>query len=165
MQYYILFVSVVIASNEDFEVNSSGRCRKYVGVYYLSINLRPNLTLYEVATFNSDETFDTIDSLADGNSFSSTPPFGSYSNLKGIWKCQGRNEIEVNTFNFNYPTSIIPRYVSTAIFYFQFNEDDQVLGNVSYINYNLISTANQNRSQWIKLSGPFQFYLQGYKLF
>lgn len=97
MQYYLLFVSVVIASNEDFEDNSSESCRKHLGVYYLVIDLRPNLTLYEVATFNDDGTFDTIDSLADGNSFSSTPPFGSYSNLKGVWKCQGRNEIEANT--------------------------------------------------------------------
>ena len=70
-------------------------CRQHLGVYYFVIALAPNLTSYEVATFHADGTFNTINSLADGNKFSSTPPFAAYSNVNGVWECDGRNRITV----------------------------------------------------------------------
>lgn len=160
-----LLATSVVATSESFNGCLSGPCRQHLGVYYLVITLGPNLTLYEVATFHTDGTFNTIDSLADGNLFAQTRSFGAYSNLKGVWECQGRNNVTANVVEFNYPTQVIPRYVSTAVFNFQFTGNDLVSGVVAYSNYDLASTQNPDQSQWIKLGGPFSFNFQGYKLF
>ncbi|CAF4251101.1 unnamed protein product [Rotaria sp. Silwood2] len=127
--------------------------------------LQPNLTLYQIATFHPDGSFDTIDSLADGNLYSLAPSFGAYSNLKGVWECDGYNGIIANVLEFNYPTQQIPRYVSTASYSFQFNNNSLISGTVKYADYDLASTQNPDESKWIKLAGPFQFNVEGFKLF
>jgi hypothetical protein len=162
---FCLFAMAVVATADKLGGCLFEPCRQHLGVYYLVITLTPNLTLYEVVTFHSDGTFNTIDSLADGNLFSSTPPFGAYSNLNGIWECNGRNKITANVLEFNYPTQQIPRYVSTALYNFVFDGNDRVTGTVANNDYNLASTQNPDHSKWIKLAGPFQYNFQGYKLF
>jgi hypothetical protein len=79
-----------------------------------------------VATFRSDNSFSTIDSLADGDLFSVGRSFGAYSNLNGAWQCNGSDVIVVDTLNFNYPTSKLPRYLSTAVLNLQFDATDEV---------------------------------------
>jgi hypothetical protein len=160
-----LFAASVGAATENVASCLFQPCRPYLGVYYLVITLEPDLTLYEVATFHADGSFQTIDSLADGNLFSSTPSFGAYSNLNGVWECNGYSKITANVLEFNYPTQEIPRYVSKATYNFQFNGNNQVSGTISYTDYDLASTANSDQSNWIKLAGPFQHNFQGYKLF
>ena len=157
----LVFMSIFVAAI----TTESVECRDHLGVYYLVITLAADLTVYQVATFRSDNSFNTIDSLADGNLFSSNRSFGAYSNLNGAWQCNGSDQIIVNTLNFNYPTSKLPRYLSTAVFNLQFNATGDVTGTVAYEDYDLASTRHSDRSKWLKFAGPFQFDVQGYQLF
>ena len=160
-----LFATGMAVVAGDFNSCLLQPCRQYLGVYYLTITISPSLNLSEVATFHLDGSFDTIDSLADGNLYSSSPPFGAYSNLKGVWNCNSRNTITMNVIEFNYPTSTIPRYVSTAVYNLTFVGNDQVIGTVAYKDYTLASTQNPDQSKWIQFAGPFQYTVTGYKLF
>ena len=159
------FIFLILVNSIFGTTRSSIKCQDHLGVYYLVITLSPNLTVYEVATFRSDNSFNTIDSLADGNRFSSDRSFGAYSNLNGAWQCNGSDSIIANTLNFNYPTELIPRYLSTAVFALRFAANSDVTGTVAYEDYDLASTRNSDRSKWLKFAGPFQFDVQGYRLF
>jgi hypothetical protein len=97
----LISISVAAIAKDSVE------CQDHLGVSDLVITLAADLTVYQAATFQSDNSFNTIDSLADGNLFALTQSFGA-------WQCNGSDQILVNTLNFNYPTSKLPRYVSTA---------------------------------------------------
>lgn len=161
---FLLAISIVTAT-ENLGGCLFEPCRKNLGVYYLAITASQNLTIYEVVTFRPDGTFDTIDSVADGNLFSSGPSFGAYSSAKGVWKCNGRNGIQANTVAFFYPTPVLPRYASKAEFKLQFTGNDRLTGTLITQSYDLASTQNQDQSQWIKLFPQSNYNLEGYKLF
>ena len=162
--YLLTLGWIAVAGN--FNNCHSQPCRRYLGVYYFIVPLNSNLTLYEVATFYEDGSFDTIDSLADGNQYSTTPSFGSYSNLKGVWNCTGQQTIAVNVIEFNYPSPTVPvRYVSKAMYNITFGANETVTGTISYRDYTLSSTQNSNQSKWTQFFGPINYNLTGYKLF
>lgn len=161
---YLLATSVVVAS-EGVDGCLFEPCQRHLGVYYFVIALAPNLTSYEVATLHKDGTFNTINSLASGDSLSPTPSFGPFSNVNGVWVCDGPNRINVTGSGFFYPTPIIPRNLSKGGYWLQFDGKGRVSGTGSLVNYNLASTANQDQSKWIKIFEPPAFTLEGYRLF
>jgi hypothetical protein len=64
----VSFISLVLISISVSAIaKDSVECRDHLGVSSLVITLVADLTVYQVATFQSDNSFNTINSLADGN--------------------------------------------------------------------------------------------------
>ena len=170
--FCVLAVSMVLANggadssdSSDGGDCSSGPCRRHLGVYYLAESITPNVTSYQVATLHADGTFNAIDSLADGTDFPPSSPFGSFSNNDGVWTCDGRDSIKVNSLFFLYPTSQSPRSLARGEYKLNFGQNGLVTGKAYFTVYDLKSTTNPNQSQWTKLLGPIEYSVTGYKLF
>lgn len=165
--FCLLAVSMVWAGGDDDDDDdcSSGPCRRNLGVYYLIEKITPNVTSYQVATFYADGTFTAFASIANGIGSPPVSPFGAFSNNDGVWKCDGRNSIKVNSLLFLYPTSQSPRSLGRGEYKLNFDQNGLVTGKAYFTVYDLQSTTNPNQSQWTKLFGPIEYSVTGYKLF
>ncbi|CAF1097999.1 unnamed protein product [Didymodactylos carnosus] len=136
-------------------------CYRHVGVYYLSYI---NSTTHEIITFHADGTFSAVDSDEDGNQYSTDPADTPYSSEYGIWKCDGKNDIEATSLDFSFPTLAQPCYRSLDVNTYSFKFDhDQVEGKITYTAYKENSLSPNQPS--VPINGPIAFPFQGYKVF
>lgn len=139
-------------------------CQRHLGVYHVITSQGPNVTSYAVMTYHADGTTTSADSAANGNPLS-TPAGPSYSSSSGVWKCDGPNKIKGTGIFFLYRTPGFSGALAEGKGEAKFDGKGGV-SSATIINfYDLSSTKNQNRSKWVKISGPLEFKGEGYKLY
>lgn len=160
-----LFAVGVVTARRNSGECSSAPCRKHLGVYYVTISsCESNATLNAVITYHADGTVAAIESTQDGN-LSATPVKPPYSSVNGVWKCDGPNKMETNGLLFIYRAPGFPGALAESKGKVKFDGKGCVSSTLDLILYDLASTKNKDRSEWVKLAGPLQYKGEGYKLY
>lgn len=160
----LLAVSVIVTvAHENNGCPLLEPCRRHIGVYYFITKLPLNLTVYLVATYHADGSFNLIETVSDGNpQISST---GTSTNPNGVWECDGPNIMIATEFIFYHATQTTPGSIAKGVSKMEFDESGRASGTYASSIYDLASTIIPDQSQWTKLAGLFQVNVTGYKLF
>jgi hypothetical protein len=166
MQLAILCLCAVavVVTTRNADGYLSATCRQHLGVYHVTVTYAPNVTSSQIATYHPDGTYNAIDSVANGNP-SATSVMPPYSSLSGVWQCDGANVIKVDVLLFLYQVQGFPGALAANTVKSNFDGNGHISGTINTTLYDVASTKNQDRLKWIIIEGPFQYSVQGYKLF
>lgn len=159
-----LFTVSVVTTLKNGGGCVSGPCRKHLGVYHVTFTQWRNLTSYAVITYHADGTLSGINSAADGNPLA-TPAKSPFSSYKGVWKCDGANKMKGSTLFFVYRTPDSPGALAGGDGEAKFDGKGCFSGAINTALYDLASTKDKDRSKWVKIVGPTEYKMEGYKLY